>query len=207
MLGLLDEAPGLAAAARAADHGTLDLDHLARAAPVVLPGLRVLTGIARPARWPELRPAALARVFALTRLLCDWTVVDCGFSIEQDEELIYDTAVPRRNGATLVSLEEADVVVAVGAADPVGLGRLVRGLVELAELVPDVRPIVVVNRLRGSAVGSGAEHRVRDALERYAGHSEPLVGAGRPARSGRRPVGRPHAHRERAVLAGPAGPR
>ena len=59
------------------------------------------------------------------------TVVDCGFGLEQDEELAYDTVAPRRNGATLAVLEPADVVLAVGSADPVGLQRLVRGLAEL----------------------------------------------------------------------------
>jgi len=43
-LSLLDEAPGLAAAARSADQGTLDLAALARLAPEVSAGLRVLTG-------------------------------------------------------------------------------------------------------------------------------------------------------------------
>jgi Flp pilus assembly CpaE family ATPase len=182
LLGLLDEAPGLAAAARSADLGTLDLDQLARSAPMVSPGLRVLTGISRPERWPELRSAALVQVWALARQLCPWTVVDCGFSIEQDEELTYDTAAPRRNGATLVTLDDADQVVAVGAADPVGLQRLVRGLAELAELQPGVRPIVVVNRVRGSAVGGSADSRVRDALARYAGVDDPvLVPDDRPA--------------------------
>jgi MinD-like ATPase involved in chromosome partitioning or flagellar assembly len=182
VLGLLDEAPGLAAAARAADHGTLDLDQLARSAPVVSPGLRVLTGIVSPARWPELRAPALTRVFALARVLSPWVLVDCGFALEQDEELTYDTAAPRRNGATLVALEQADVVVAVGSADPIGLQRLVRGLVELAELAPDRHPVVVVNRVRGSAVGGTADSRVRDALSRYAGVEAPvLVPDDRPA--------------------------
>jgi Flp pilus assembly CpaE family ATPase/methylmalonyl-CoA mutase cobalamin-binding subunit len=175
VLGLLDEAPGLAAAARAADHGTLDLDQLARSAPLVAPGLRVLTGIVSPARWPELRAPALARVFALARVLSPWVVVDCGFALEQDEELTYDTAAPRRNGATLVALEQADVVVAVGSADPIGLQRLVRGLAELAELAPECHPVVVVNRVRGSAVGGSADSRVRDALSRYAGVQEPVL--------------------------------
>jgi MinD-like ATPase involved in chromosome partitioning or flagellar assembly len=182
LLGLLDEAPGLAAAARAADHGTLDLEHLARAAPVVAPGLRVLTGIARPQRWPELRPAALRRVFQLSRLLAAWTVVDCGFSLEQDEELMFDTAAPRRNGATLAALTEADTVLAVGSADPVGLQRLVRGLTELAEAVPGADPVVVVNRLRATAVGGRPERVVRDALARYAGVTQPVfVAEDRPA--------------------------
>jgi hypothetical protein len=43
-LSLLDEAPGLAAATRSADQGSLDLAVLARLAPEVSPGLRVLTG-------------------------------------------------------------------------------------------------------------------------------------------------------------------
>jgi hypothetical protein len=51
---------------------------------------------------------------------------------------------------TLASLGRADEVVVVGAADPVGLARLARGLVELRTLLPGVRPRVVVNRTRSS---------------------------------------------------------
>ena len=126
VLGLLDEAPGIAAACRAADHGTLDLPALARLAPVVMPGLRVLTGLPKAERWPEPRAAALERVLELGRGLAQVIVVDCGFCIENDEELSYDTAAPRRNEATLTTLAEADTVLAVGSADPVGLQRFVR---------------------------------------------------------------------------------
>ena len=168
VLGLLDEAPGLASAARAADHGTLDVLALAKLAPQVQSGLRVLTGIVRSQRWPELRPASLGTVLTLARSLARWTVVDTGFCLEQDEELSYDTAAPRRNGATLAAIEAADTLLAVGTADPVGLQRLVRGLQDLAE-VSSRRPIVVVTRVRGSAVGPGPQRRVREALERYAG--------------------------------------
>jgi hypothetical protein len=49
---------------------------------------------------------------------------------------------------TLTALEHADEVLVVGAADPVGLARLARGLVELRDVVPRVRPRVVVNRTR-----------------------------------------------------------
>ncbi|MGE5763937.1 MAG: hypothetical protein ACM3ZF_08730, partial [Mycobacterium leprae] len=103
VLGLLDEAPGLAAAARLANNGSLDLPGLARVARTVRPGLRVLTGISRADRWPELHPPALDTVFALARSLAETTVVDCGFALEQDEELAYDTVAPRRNGATLAT--------------------------------------------------------------------------------------------------------
>lgn len=82
--------------------------------------------------------------------------------------LSYDTRAPRRNGATLATLESADEIVVVGAADPVGLHRLVRGLQDLAG-VSTGEPIIVVNRLRAGAVGSGPEKRVAEALERFAG--------------------------------------
>ena len=175
VLGLLDDAPGLAAACRLANNGALDLPSLAELARTVRGELRVLTGIARSDRWPELRPAALEVVLELARSLASHVVVDCGFALEQDEELAYDTAAPRRNGATLTVLESADEVYAVGSADPVGLQRLVRGLSELAEAVPGVRPTVVVNRLRAGAIPGDAEAEVRAALQRYAGVEDVLV--------------------------------
>ncbi|MEO7059743.1 MAG: hypothetical protein ABI083_08490 [Lapillicoccus sp.] len=170
-LSMLDEAPGIAAATRAADQGTLDLPALARISPEVLPGMRVLTGIPRADRWPEVRTAALERVLTLARLLAQVVVLDCGFNLEDDEELSYDTAAPRRNAATLTALAESDVVLAVGSCDPVGLQRLVRGLQELGT-VPSPTPLVVVNRLRAGAVGSRPEARVSEALERFAGITE-----------------------------------
>ena len=169
VLGLLDEAPGLAAAARLANAGTLDRTSLARLARAVAPQLTVLTGLARADRWPELRPAALEVVLEQARNLSPVTVVDCGFCLEQDEELAYDTGAPRRNGATLAVLAAADTVLAVGTADPVGLQRLVRGLGELREALPGVQPRVVVNRVRASAVPGDPQHEVATALGRYAG--------------------------------------
>ena len=169
LLGVLDESPGLAAASRLANNGQLHLAALAQLARAISPQLRLLSGIARADRWPELRPPALEVVLGLARSLAAVTVVDCGFCLEQDEELSFDTAAPRRNGATLTFLETADTVVVVGAADPVGLQRLIRGLAELKEAVPGVTPTVVVNRLRPGAVPGDAEAEVRAALQRYAG--------------------------------------
>ena len=173
-LGVLDESPGLAAAARAATSGTLDLAGLARLAPFVAPGLRVVSGIARAERWPELRASAIDAVLVLARELATLTVVDCGFSLEQDEEIVYDTAAPRRNGATLTALAAADTVIAVGTADPIGLQRLVRGLADLRDAVPGQLPVVVVNRVRAAAVGRDAQHQIAAALRRYAGVHDPV---------------------------------
>ena len=167
-LGLLDEAPGMAAAARAADQGALDLVALARLAPEVTDGLRVLTGIPRAERWTELRAASVANVLTLARQLARFVVVDSGFSIEDDEELSYDTLAPRRNAATLTALESADELVVVGSAEPIGLQRLVRAVQDLGA-VPAPTPRVVVNRVRASAVGARPERRIQEALERFAG--------------------------------------
>ncbi len=167
-LAVLDEAPGLAAAARAADQGVLDRAALSRLAPLVQPGMRVLTGLPRADRWPELREHAVADVLAQCPLLAEWTVVDTGFCLERDEELSYDTAAPRRNGATLASVAAADVVVVVGGADSIGLQRLVRALDEIrAHTAVPVQ--VVVNRVRHGSVGRDPERRIRDSLERFAG--------------------------------------
>ncbi len=167
-LGVLDEAPGLAAAARAADHGMLDRASLARLAPQVHPGLRVLTGLTRADRWPELREQAVADVLQECTRLATWTVVDAGFCLERDEELSFDTAAPRRNGAALASLAAADQVVVVGRADPIGLQRLVRAVQEVAEHTT-APTLVVVNRVRAGSVGRDPERRVRESMERFAG--------------------------------------
>jgi MinD-like ATPase involved in chromosome partitioning or flagellar assembly len=168
VLGLLDEAPGLAAACRAAEHGTFDLPGLARVAPEVTPGLRVLTGLPRADRWPEVRAAAFERVLAVSRSLAAHVIIDCGFCLEDDEELSYDTRAPRRNEATLTALASADDLLAVGGADPISLQRFVRGLQELGT-VPSPAPRAVVNRVRASAVGGNPQDRIGASLERFAG--------------------------------------
>ena len=170
VLGLLDESAGLAQACRLADQGLLDSAALEKiASPVAMKSgtFRVLTGITRADRWTELRASALALVLGRAREIAEMVVVDAGFCLEADEELSFDTMAPRRNAATLRSLELADTVYAVGAADPVGVPRLVRGLAELDEAVPGVSPVVVMNRVRASAVGRGPERQLRDAWERY----------------------------------------
>ncbi|MEP6528021.1 MAG: P-loop NTPase [Nocardioidaceae bacterium] len=167
MLAMLDESSGVLAAARSANTGSLDADTLAQQAREVAPMLRVLTGLPRADRWPQLRPSALSVLLARSRTLAAFTVVDLGFSLEQDEELSFDTAAPRRNGATLLVIEEADRVLAVGSADPIGLGRLTRGVVDLREAVPGVDVEIVVNRMRPSLGWSQEE--VRETVARFTG--------------------------------------
>jgi len=153
MLGMLDETSGLAAAARSASNGSLDVTTLARHARELNPHLLVLTGLSRADRWTELRPAAVEAIWSTARSLAPITVIDAGFCVETDEEISFDSLAPRRNGATVATLEEADEVIVVGTADPVGLTRLIRAIHEVRAIVPSVNLRVVVNRIRsGSAM-------------------------------------------------------
>ncbi|MDQ1679624.1 MAG: hypothetical protein QOI42_483 [Frankiaceae bacterium] len=170
VLGMLEESPGIAAACRMANTGSLDAAALARLARTLTPRLRVLTGITRADRWPELRPSGVEHVLAVARRMAACTVVDCGFSLEQDEELVYDTMAPRRNGATLTSLARADLVLAVVAADPIGVQRFIRALPDLREAT-DAPIAVVVNKVRGIVVPGDPQAEIAAALQRYAGVS------------------------------------
>ncbi|RBY74767.1 chromosome partitioning protein [Geodermatophilus sp. TF02-6] len=169
VLGLLDESPGLAGAARQAAAGTLDEAALARLAWAVRPKLGVLTGLARADRWPELRPHAVSAVLEEARRAAALTVVDCSFSLEEDEELSFDTAAPRRNGVTLTVLESADTVLCVSGADPVALQRSIRALGDLRDVLPAVEPVVVVNQVRRGPVPGDPRREIAGALERFTG--------------------------------------
>src|SRR5690606_15749592 len=107
-------------------------------------------------------------ILETSRQEADIVVVDCGISVEADEEISYDTAAPRRNATTLTTLEHADDLLVVGAADPVGLQRLVRALGDLGH-VPSPPPQVVVTKVRVSAAGPRPERAVKDVLGRFSG--------------------------------------
>lgn len=169
MLGLLDEAPGMAAACRIAAAGRIDAATLARTALAIGPQFRVLTGISRVDRWPELRPSSIRPVLNAARVLAPVTVVDCGFSIEQDEELSYDTAAPRRNGVTIEILNEADEIMVISAPDPVGVARTIRALAQLRELTESAQPTLVVNKLRSALFHADPAAEIGGTFERFAG--------------------------------------
>ncbi len=171
MLGVLDESPGLAAACRRAGGRRLDAATLAGLCWQLGPQLRVLTGIPIAARWPELRPTAIGPVLDAARGLADFTVIDCGFCLETDEELSFDTLAPRRNGATLAVLDDADLIMVVGGADPIGMQRLVRALSELRDAEVSAPTWVVLNRVRSGVVPGDVDAELRAALQRFAGRA------------------------------------
>ena len=177
-LGLLDEAPGFAAACRLAGSGALDRAQFERIAQPHRAGrgdIQVLTGLGRASRWPELTADRVSGVLTAARDWAEVTVVDVAASFEHDEELMTDLNAPRRNAATIEVLRGADRVVAVGAADPIGLSRFLRAHAELAELVEPGRVVTVINKLRSSAIGLNAAAQVRQTLARFGGIEAPIL--------------------------------
>ena len=140
-LGVLDEMSGLLAVARMANVGTLDDPALVRACRRVRERLDVLTGLPRADRRVEVRPGALGKVLDVAANLGE-VVVDCGFCVEDPEVAL------SRDRMTLDVLESADEIVVVGSAEPSGLARLARGLVELRDVRGATPVRVVVNRMR-----------------------------------------------------------
>jgi MinD-like ATPase involved in chromosome partitioning or flagellar assembly len=144
-LGILDEVSGLLSAARLAGGG-----QLGERFPSVCRGvgdhLSVVTGLPRPDRWVEVRDSAFEQLL-VTAAGRGHVVVDTGFGLEEDPGSEYG-ARPARHAMTLTALDLADEVVVVGSADPVGLSRLARGLVDLRERLAGAPVRVVVNRMR-----------------------------------------------------------
>ncbi|MDQ4138436.1 MAG: regulator, partial [Actinomycetota bacterium] len=177
-LGLLDESPGFAAACRLAGNGTLTARELHRVSQRYESpegGFRVLTGIGRPSRWPELSAEKVTETLEQCRRSADYTVIDTSASLEHDEELTSDLAAPRRNAATITALRAADEVVAVGAADPLGLARFLRGHVDLLETAATDRVTAVINKVRSSAIGLTPHSQIASTLHRFGGITSPLL--------------------------------
>lgn len=159
MLGIIEETPGIVSAGRAHDRDTLDEDTMNSLLPLVQPGLRLLSGIGVPARWAELRTSSLDGIWHALARRGELVIADVSASLEEDEELSYDTAAPQRNAAAITAVRSADAVIAVVTADPVSITRFLRDHARLAELgAQDIH--VIVNRVGAPVPGE----RIRELL-------------------------------------------
>lgn len=172
LLGMSDDAPGIAAACRRAELGALDSAELSRlSATLVSSGgeIDVLCGINRPTRWPELSEARLTATLRECRIWSERTVVDVASAFDADDEATYDLTGPRRHAATVAAVREADDILAVAAGDPLGISRFLRDHSELRRLSSPTPITVVVNQVRPGPLGLDARGQIRRTLERFAG--------------------------------------
>jgi MinD-like ATPase involved in chromosome partitioning or flagellar assembly len=146
-LGVLDEVSGLLSAARMTADGVLEA-RFATLQRALDERLTVVTGLPRADRWIEVRSGVVEHLLEVARGH-GHVVVDTGFSLEEDPsgDLV---ARPGRNSLTLGALDVADEVLVVGTADPVGLSRLARALVDLRDRRTGAPVRVVVNRMRST---------------------------------------------------------
>ena len=146
-LGVLDEVSGLLSAARLTGDGALEA-RFGAVQRALGDRLTVVTGLPRGERWVEVRSGVVEHLLEVARGHGD-VVVDTGFSLEDDPSVDL-VARPGRNQLTLGAIDVADEVLVVGTADPVGLSRLARALVDLRDRRPGAPLRVVVNRMRSS---------------------------------------------------------
>lgn len=172
LLGLGEDTPGIAAACRRAELGGLDSTELTRLATPLdssAGSLDVLPGINRPNRWPELSAGRMSRTLQVCREWAEETVVDIAGAFDADEEATFDVVGPRRHAATTSTLREADAIIAVASADPLGISRFVREHAELRRLTAPTPTTVVVNQVRPGPLGLDARGQIRRTLDRFAG--------------------------------------
>jgi MinD-like ATPase involved in chromosome partitioning or flagellar assembly len=162
-LGILDEVSGLLSAARLSGDGALEA-RLGSVQRALGERLTVVSGLPRAERWLEVRPGVVEHLVDLLRGQ-GHVVVDTGFSLE-DDSAGEPAARPGRNQLTLGCLAVADEILVVGTADPVGLARLARALVDLREHSRGATVRVVVNRTRTTLGWS--ERDIRGMVEGFA---------------------------------------
>ena len=126
----------------------------------------MITGLTRAERWPQLRSAAWLQVLDAARNGWDQIIIDCGFSLEQDEELSFDIPAPQRNATTITAVTTASTVVAVGNGDPVGFVRFMKALEQLTE-VTQSRIVPVVNKVTAMTSGVSPKHQLSGVWERF----------------------------------------
>lgn len=170
LLGLPEDSSGLASAARLATHGELDSTRLVQTLLSAKADLQVLTGLGRSGRWRELPVASMNKVWEVCRHTAEYTVVDLSGGLE--EERVEDFAMePDHDAVAAALLEQADLTLIVGAADPVGIRRLIQLLNSNRQAVGG-HSQVVVNRVRSSTAGADPNTAIGSVLARYTSASD-----------------------------------
>jgi MinD superfamily P-loop ATPase len=147
-LGLPIE-PNLRTAVDALEHGSGPFASSVLAVPRGVPA--VIGGLPSATAWSQLRPSEVVRV--VEHLARDREVV-----VVDGPGLIEDTSSgTARNRFALgrALLVHADLLVAVGSANPIGIARLVSWVAEVRRLVADLPIVAVVNRAPGERFRRG----------------------------------------------------
>ena len=165
MLAVVEELPTIVWAAQCAAEGRLDaqtirtmLRRTSPNGPVLLPGIN------RSELWSDISRFGWSRLLDVFVACFELTVVDVGFGLESDDRLRHE-----RDRLARQTILDADHVVAVCRADPVGLKTFLWSIETLRELRSMDDVIVVANR-----VSPADSDEVRYILKKHVG-KRPLI--------------------------------
>jgi MinD-like ATPase involved in chromosome partitioning or flagellar assembly len=163
LLGVAEPGPGVAAAARLVGQDRLDSEQFLRLAIKYQVGkgaMSVLAGLSSELRWPELTAEKVRGIISLATQNYDYVILDVASPLEAG--LKHVGGVVDRNVSTRTALEVCTRSIAVFNADQIGVKRLCDSFAQMSQLAPS--PILIANRFRTTALGSGAKQQIKDAL-------------------------------------------
>jgi hypothetical protein len=145
-LGLPVE-PNLRTAIDAVEHGR---GALAESLLEVDGAFSVCSGLPNPSAWGQVRPGEVVRVVEHVARDASFVIVDSASYLDD-----LATAPRGRNAVARALMTEADLVVGVCAANPVGVARFLSWSVDARHLAPATPLLVIVNRATGSRFERG----------------------------------------------------
>lgn len=166
LLGVVDELPGIVPLCRLAAQGRLRDQAWVTELRSVDRGPAVLPGLLRAELWREVSTFGWSELLDAARKTFTTTVIDVGFCLEAPPAL---PGGPGRNDVAISALEEADRVLAVVRADPIGLRSFFWSFTDHRDVFDKERCLVVINRVQ-----PGQEEELRKLVRRYLG-SSPLA--------------------------------
>lgn len=173
-LGLDPDGAGLAAAVRAVERGTLDVDGLTRLTESAY-GIHVLGGLNKSDRWREVSGAGLSSLWEAVQQWPGHVVIDAPVRLAAGDE--DNHFGPDPNSMWQAVTQAATTICMVASADTVGIHRFVNVYLDGEAKVDNT----VINRLRSSAGGPRAKESVLELLNRFTGITDPFLVPDDPA--------------------------
>lgn len=173
MLGVVEELPTIVPLSRRAARGEMrdvssfsSLRRAGASGPVLLPGLL------RAELWTEVSPFGWQELMRGIRTAFRFAIFDVGFSLEPGAD---GGPTGGRNELSRATVTEADVVIAVVRADPVGIRSFLWAADAADDLLTQDGLLVVANRVR-----PGEEREVGTLISRHLGRYPVAVIPDRP---------------------------